>query len=51
MKGDILYLHVTKADKRWLKHLCNKQKSHVSMSEMASRIFKAAKARKRKKAA
>jgi hypothetical protein len=51
MKGDILYLHVTKADKRWLKALCNKQKDHVSLSEMAARIFKAAKSRKFKLAA
>lgn len=39
-KKDILYLHVGKGTKRWLKALCKKGSEPTSQSAMAERIFK-----------
>lgn len=39
---NILYLHVSRETKRWLKRMCNEQKDHVSQSQMAEMIFKKA---------
>lgn len=36
---DILYLHVDRGTKLWLKTLAKKQAGHVSQSTMAERIF------------
>jgi hypothetical protein len=42
-KQAILYLHVDRSTKAWLKAACRKQPGHVSQSTMIQRILKAAK--------
>jgi hypothetical protein len=40
-KKTVLYLHVSKETKAWLKNLCAKQAGHVSQSTMAEQLFRA----------
>lgn len=42
VKKEFLFLHSNASTKKWLRSVAKRQDGHVSLSQMANRIFRAA---------